>query len=91
MTYADELHEELERQIEFRRLPPALMKLIEAYAEARVKETGREIAKLRRDRLTLALRLEGEDASTFAPETAAVMNAMRGEIAEAYMRAVADA
>ncbi len=35
MTYADELRAELERQVEFRRLPPSLMTMIESYAEAR--------------------------------------------------------
>lgn len=61
MTYADELRAELERQVEFRRLPPALMKLIEAYAEARgleqyklaCKEVGERLIQQERERAAI--------------------------------------
>lgn len=88
MTYADELRAELERQLEFRKVTPIFMRMIDAYAEAKVNEVAREADRLRRDRLTLALRLEGEDRSTFAPETLRVMDSMRSELAAAYMDAV---
>ena len=45
----------------------------------------RAMQKLESDRMTLALRLYGEDPDTFAPETAAVMDRMRPKI-EALLR-----
>lgn len=87
MTYADELRAELERQLEFRKVTPIFMRMIDAYAEARVAQMGVELARVKRDRLTLALRLAGEDRDTFAPETAAVMDRMQLELSAAYQEA----
>jgi hypothetical protein len=47
-----------------------------------------ELARLYRDALTLALRLMGEDESTFSPETAAVMDRWRPRCMEALQKAV---
>lgn len=38
MTYADELRAEIALQVEHRNLPPLFLKMIDAYADARVNE-----------------------------------------------------
>ena len=64
------------------------MKMVDAYAEAKCAQQGAELARAKRERLILALRLEGEDPQTFAPETAAVMKAMQTELHNAFAVAV---
>lgn len=60
MTYADELRAELERQCEFRKLPPLFFKMIESYADARgleqykraCREVSESLVKSERERAT---------------------------------------